>query len=95
MSAEFYEQNGFKIFKGTLYTFDDELKLWLVQAYGYDVFFSKQTFAKAFIGLLEYVTEDEFDEMVDTYDWDGVNNDSILRYLAIKIGLREENNNEL
>ena len=79
MSNEFYE------FMGNYYTWDDEQKAWLVQVADYDWYFSKEVFAKTFIGLVEQISKfADIEDVIATYNFSDDVDDKAIQYLAIK-----------
>ena len=88
MGNEFYE------FMGNYYTWDDEQKAWLVQVADYDWYFSKEVFAKTFIGLVEQISKlADIEEVVETYNFTDMVDDNAIQYLAIKyIKLLDQSN---
>ena len=88
MGNKFYE------FMGNYYTWDDEQKAWLVQVADYDWYFSKEVFAKTFIGLVEQISKfADIEDVVETYNFMGMVDDGAIQYLAIKyIQLLDQSN---
>lgn len=79
---------------GNYYTWDDDCKAWLVQVADYDWYFSKEVFAKTFIGLVEQISKiADINDVVETYDFMHMVDDDMIQYLAIKyIKLLDQSN---
>lgn len=88
MGNEFYK------FMGNYYTWDDGYKAWCVQVADYDWYFSKEVFAKTFIGLLVQISKfADIEEVVTTYNFTDMVDDNAIQYLAIKyIKLLDQSN---
>lgn len=86
--------NNFYEFMGNYYTWDDEQKAWLVQVADYDWYFSKEVFAKTFIGLVEQISKyADIEDVVATYNFMVDVDDGAVLYLAIKyIKLLDQSN---
>jgi len=88
MGNELYE------FMGNYYTWDDGYKAWRVQVADYDWYFSKEVFAKTFIGLVVQISKfADIEDVIATYSFVDDIDDKVIQYLAIKyIKLLDQSN---